>query len=64
VHDEQRPDDGQERDAIQREADGHAERDERGTGDERPDDPREIELNGIEGNRVRQMLFVDERRNE
>ena len=67
VRDVQRQDGGdheEKRHAVEAEARDHAEDRERGAGHERADDAREIELDRVERDRVREMLFRDERRNQ
>ena len=59
----QRDDHDEERQAVQPEAGGGAE-EERDAGEQRPEHAREIELNRVERDRVRQVLLVHERRDQ
>ena len=54
----------QKREAVQSEARDHAERGQRRARDDRSDHAREVELDRVERDRVGQVLFRDERRNE
>ncbi len=61
---EQRRDHEQERQAVQREAGGHAEGGERHAGDQRAEDARQVELNRVERDGVRQVAARHERRKQ
>ena len=56
---EDRGDHEEERDAVQPEAHHHAEGGEGHAGDDRADDAREIELDGVEGDGVGQVFLAD-----
>ena len=64
VQRQDRDNDGQERQAVQAEADHHAEGGERGAGEQRADHARQVELDRVERDGVRHVLLLDERRQQ
>ena len=61
---EERDDDREEREPVEAEAGGRAERVERDAREDRADDAREVELDRVQRDGVREVLLVDERRDE
>ena len=64
LQEEERDDDREEREAVEAEARRGTERRERDAREDRADDAGEVELDRVQGDRVRKVLLVDERRDE
>ncbi len=57
---EDREDDGEKREAVEAETRHHAERGERSAGEQRADHARDVELNRVQRDGIRQVVLLDE----